>query len=105
MNRKIAYTSLIFLILFFWIIYPYKWIKQYVFKHKKEKAIQKAKDLNAHWNRTFYVVQNGMDFFVGDRSHFRQKKIKWNKRLRKLRVETDYKKAIVYTANERIANN
>lgn len=97
--------SIVCLISFFWIIYPYKWIKRHVFNSRKGKAIQMAKDLNANWNRTFYVVQNGMNFFVGDRSYFRRKKIKWNKQLRNLGVETDYKKAIVFTANERITNS
>lgn len=105
MNRKIAYTSIVLLILFCWIVYPYKWIKRSVFDHRKEKAIRKAKDLNKYWDRTFYVVQNGMNFFVGDRAYFRQKKIKWNKRLRRLGVETDYRKAIIFTANERITNS
>ncbi len=104
-NRKIAYTSFILLVLFCWIIYPYKWIKQAVFNHRKEKAIQKAKELNILWGRTFYVVQNGMSFFVGDRAYFRRKKIKWNKRLRNLGVETDYRKAIIFTTNERIINS
>jgi hypothetical protein len=105
MNKKIAYTSLVLLVLFCWIVYPYKWIKKSVFNHRKGKAIRKAKYLNMRWGRTFYVVQNGMNFFVGDRTYFRRKKIKWNKRLRNLGVETDYRKAIIFTANERITNS
>lgn len=105
MNREITYISLILLVFFCWIIYPYKWIKKAVFNSRKKKAIKKATDLNILWGRTFYVVQNGMNFFVGDRAYFRRKKIKWNKRLKNIGVGTDYKNAIVFTANERITNS
>lgn len=105
MNRKIAYTSFICLIFFCWIIYPYKWIKQAVFNKRKEKAIQKAKDLSLEKGHKFFVVQNRMKFLVGDKKYFRGINTKYKKRIKGPQLFFDYREAIIFTANERIANS
>jgi len=105
MNRKIAYTSLICLILFFWIIYPYKWIKQAVFNLRKEKAIQQAKELSFEKGHKFFVVQNGIKFIVGDKKYFRTMNTKYKKSVKGTSIFFDYREAIIFTANERITNS
>jgi len=105
MNNKIRYMSMICLILFFWIIYPYKWIKQAIFNHRKEKAIQEAKDLSFEKGHKFFVVQNGMKFLVGDKKYFRKMNTKYKKRIKGTQLFFDYREAIIFTANEKIANN
>ncbi len=92
------------LILFCWIVYPCKWIKKAVFRRRKRKAIEKAINRYNETGRHYHVVQNGLNFFVGDRAYFRQKKIKWNKRLKRLGAISDYRIAIIFTANERTVN-
>lgn len=104
-NRKISYLSFICLVLFCWIIYPYKWIKKAVFYHRKGKAINKAKDLSYNKGHKFFVVQNGMKFIVGDRNYFRGMNTKYKKKIKGSQLSFDYRDAIIFTANERVANS
>lgn len=64
--------SYLILILFCWIIYPYKWGVKLSFLRSKHKAVIKAEKMYSALNKTVYVVQWGKTFYVGVRSQCRK---------------------------------
>lgn len=87
--------SIIVTVLFFWVIYPYKWVRNYRFKKRKDNAITecivKAQDNGCR----YFVVQNGREFYVGTRHDFRL----WNTRNKKKMMPVmnfDYRNSIIY---------
>lgn len=87
--------SFILVVLFCWVIYPYKWARALTFRLRKEKAIREA-DLMCHeTGKAAYVVQDGVRFYVNNRQQFRD----WNKQARKGRrrfLDIDYRHAVIY---------
>lgn len=89
------------IILFCWVIYPYKWIKAYTFKRRLNKAIKKADARQKTTPCKVLVVQFKGEFIVGIPSEL--KKIdnlvrKRNNIPRKYKKVWDYRNAIVYSA-------
>ena len=82
-------------ILFCWIIFPYKWVMKFIFESNKAKAIRRCDDLSLKYNKQAYVVQNGREFYVGLRSEFRQTNSKVRRKLAKY-LKFDYRNAIIY---------
>lgn len=70
-------------VLFFWMIYPYKWIRYAKFLIDKRNAIIKADVMAADTKKAVYVVQYGRKFHVGLRSNFRSKNSKIVSHLKK----------------------
>lgn len=91
--------SILLLVLFFWVIYPVKWIKRLIFEVRKSNAIREAEDLSLKHNKQAYVVQYKMKFAVGLRSQFRQQNSKVRRKLADEMngyLDYDYRNAIVY---------
>ena len=84
-------------ILFAWIIYPYKWIKKLIFRIKKENAIKEADALSKELNKAVYVVQDHEKFYVGTRTQFREGN-KDAKRCLPDWLRYDYRHAVIYKA-------
>lgn len=89
----------VILILFCWIIYPYKWITKAVFLTRMNNAKKKANKRALQVSDTVYVVQWGKRFFVGVRSEMKKMDKKAAKML-KLTVREaqmwDYRNCIIY---------
>ena len=87
--------SIIITILFAWVIFPYKWIRNYAFSLRKEDAIRECIVKAIENGCRYYVVQNGNNFHVGTRAELRM----WNgKNKRKFMpvLNIDYRNAIIY---------
>ena len=81
--------------LFFWIIYPVKWIRKSLFEVKKGNAIREAETLSSQTNKRVYVVQYRREFIVGLRDDFRRKDSKIRKKLDGY-LNWDYRNAIIH---------
>ena len=64
----IKVISYICVILFCWIVYPYKWIDKALFNYRKAKAIAKANKSG----KKEYVVQVGKSFLTGTKEDFKR---------------------------------
>lgn len=96
---RIHIVSIILLVLFFWIIYPYKWIKKLSFEVRKANTIRQAEQLSVNENKQVYVVQYRMRFKVGLRSDFRKANSKVRRELEKEMkgfLDYDYRNGIIY---------
>lgn len=71
-HNAIYWVSIILTVLFAWVIYPYKWIRLSLFKHKKSRTIAKAKRQSRGSDAIIYVVQWHDTFFIGKRNELRQ---------------------------------
>lgn len=91
-NKIIAY---IVTILFFWVIYPYRFIVKMIFEIKKANAIKQADELCKQTNKQVYVVQYNKDFVVGLKREFRHKDLKIRKKIDGF-LDWDYRNAIIY---------
>jgi len=85
----------VFMILFCWIIFPYKWIKRGLFETRKAYAIRDAELLSKKTNKQVYVVQYKTNFIVGLRNEFRQKDSKIRRKIDGY-LDWDYRNAIIY---------
>jgi len=96
-NRVIHALSLIAVVLFCWVIYPYKWIRKALFRVRKRNAVREADQLCRETGKAAYVVQAGTQFYVGNRAQFRE----WNNKARKGKrrfLDIDYRHALIYKA-------
>ena len=96
-NRVIHALSLIAVVLFCWVIYPYKWICKALFSVRKRNAVREADQLCRETGKAAYVVQAGTQFYVGNRAQFRE----WNSKARKGKrrfLDIDYRHALIYKA-------
>ena len=92
----IKVLSYIFLVLFCWIVYPYKWIDKAIFDHRKAKAIAKANKSG----RKEYVIQIGKHFISGTKEDMDRIKKNSCKNLGLKRIHYnlfDWKSAVIYT--------
>lgn len=87
--------SIIVTILFAWIIFPYKWIRNYAFRLRKDNAISECIVKASENGCRYYVVQNGKKFHVGTRAEFRRWNTKNNRKVKKM-FDFDYRNSIVY---------
>lgn len=96
-NKLIHALSLIAVVLFCWVIYPYKWIRKALFRVRKRNAVREADQLCRETGKAAYVVQAGTQFYVGSRAQFRE----WNTKARKGKrrfLDIDYRHALIYKA-------
>lgn len=75
-----------------------------MFNRDCKEAIDKAIKLNKVNGRNYYVIQNGRSFIVGDRKVLRSLNTHGKKILEKYKVgaDFDYRRAIIFTANEKV---
>ena len=94
-------TAQIIVILFCWIIYPYKWIRHFAFISKKKKAIKKADKLQKNSCKKIMVCQIGSIFKVGTKTDLKRMDKLARKILKIKRADSwiwNYKKALIYSA-------
>lgn len=84
--------SIIFTVLFWWIIWPYKALRKLNFERDRDMAVVECKTLAIQNQKRHYVVQNGMHFHVQNRASFRR----WNLKNKKKIQSFDYRNALVY---------
>lgn len=97
----IKLISTIIVILFCWVIYPYKWIKHAIFINRKSNAIKQADKRQKKESKKVLVVQIGNQFIVGVRDELKRIDKKAFKILRLNRNEQfiwDYRNSIIYEA-------
>jgi len=97
----IKLTAQLIVILFCWIIYPYKWIKHYLFIRKKKIAIKKADERQKTSNSKIMVVQLGNYFKVGTKTELKSMDKLARKILKIKRSDKwiwDYRNSIIYSA-------
>lgn len=87
--------SIVVTALFCWIIYPYKWIRKWLFFRRKRKAVEECRKMALANGCRFYVVQNGLNFYVQNRYVLRKWNVK-NRRKTHAAFDIDYRNAIVY---------
>lgn len=97
----IKLTANIIVILFCWVIYPYKWAKHIAFIMRKRKAIKQADERQKTSNDTVYVVQILDTFHIGIKSEMKKLDKKARKILGLKRVDNfiwDYRRSVIYKA-------
>ncbi len=87
--------SIIITVLFAWVIFPYKWIRNYKFKIRKKDAIRQCEEKAIINGCRCFVVQNGKEFHVGTRAEFRRWNTKNNRKVKKM-FDFDYRNSIIY---------
>ena len=87
--------SWFFIVLFFWIIYPYKWANLAIFNIRKANAIRKAETMTAETGKQVYVVQYKTTFITGLRSDFRRRDSKIRRKIDGF-LDWDYRNAIIH---------
>lgn len=98
MSRLIAQ---IIVILFCWIIYPYKWIRHFIFISRKNKAIKEADKLQKNSGEKIMVCQIGSIFKVGTKTDLKRMDKLARKILKIKRADKwiwDYRKSLIYSA-------
>lgn len=93
--------STIIVILFCWIIYPYKWIRHFQFVNRKSKAIRQAKELQKTTDKKVMVIQIGSIFKIGVNTELKRYDKLARKILRVKRCDNfiwNYKNAVIYSA-------
>jgi hypothetical protein len=94
-------TAQLVVILFCWIIYPYKLVKHFAFIRKKNKAIKQADKLQKTTDKKIMVVQLGSIFKVGTNTELKRMDKLARTILKIKRADNwiwDYKKALIYSA-------
>ena len=97
----IKLLSTIIVILFAWIIFPYKWIKHAIFVNRKSKAIKQADKRQKETNKKVMVCQLGTTFIVGVNDELKRIDKKAFKILKLNRDEQfiwNYKNSVIYSA-------
>jgi len=99
MIKLLHILTVVFTVMFCWIVFPARWIKRFVFDTRKANAIREADLLSLETNKQVYVVQYGMKFKVGSRSEFRYSTNKIKSDLSKRNssfLDYNYRNAIIY---------
>ena len=94
-RRLLAVASMFVTVLCCWAIFPYKWVRKAVFRHRKANAMYECRHRATECGHRYYVVQNGMRVYVGERRNFRE----WNRKNKKalrLFANFDYRNALIY---------
>ncbi len=91
----IKVVSYIILVLFCWVIYPYKWIRWIAFYVRRYLAIRTADEMHNLTGRRYFVIQNGRKFIVRDKRSARKKDVKIKKKIPSY-LDWDYRNAIIY---------
>jgi hypothetical protein len=97
----IKLLSTFIVVLFCWVIFPYKWIKHAIFINRKNKAIKQADKRQKTEGKKVLVVQIGDKFIVGIRDELKRIDKKAYKLLHLNRDEQfiwDYRNSIIYEA-------
>ena len=93
--------STLIVILFCWLIFPYKWIRHAVFVNRKNKAIKQADKRQLTTNKKVMVIQIGNRFIVGINDELKRIN-KRGRKLLKLNKNEDfiwnYKNSLIYSA-------
>lgn len=92
----LTYTGLI---LFWWVIYPYKWINAGIAKLRNLHALTQAKELCHDINKAVYVCRDGHKIYVNTRENLRRANTKNRKKLSDSHrgyLDWDYRYALVY---------
>ena len=94
----ISYASVV---LFFWAIYPYKWIRRLVWYARREQAKSEALYRAKNEGKAMYVIQNKMRFKVTSRAEARRSNTKIRKSLDDKHqgyVKWDYRNGLIFIA-------
>jgi hypothetical protein len=70
-HNAMYWTSVVLTVLFAWVIFPIKWLRQLRFNIRKRSALHKAQRQSKHTRLSIYVCQWGDNFFVGTRKQLR----------------------------------
>lgn len=97
----IKLLSTIIVILFCWLIFPYKWIRHFQFVNRKSKAIRQANKLQKTTDKKVMVIQIGSIFKVGVNTELKRYDKLARKILKVKRCDSfiwNYKNAVIYSA-------
>lgn len=90
------------LILFCWVIYPYKWISKGVAWLRDRKAMYDADVMCKRLNKAVYVCRDGHKIYVDVRNRLRITNTANRKKLEKMHsgfLDWDYRHAVIYKAD------
>ena len=93
--------STVIVILFCWVIFPYKWIKHAIFVNRKSKAIRQANKRQLTTAKKVMVCQIGSHFIVGVNDELKRINKRGRKLLKLNKNEEfiwNYKNSLIYTA-------
>jgi flagellar biogenesis protein FliO len=97
----IKLLSTLIVILFCWVIFPYKWIKHAIFINRKSKAIKEADKRQKTTAKKVMVIQIADQFIVGVNDELKRMDKKAFKILKLNRNEQfvwNYKNSLIYSA-------
>lgn len=101
--QRIASTIISYagIVLFFWAIYPYKWMRWLVWYARKDQAIAEARYRARTEGKAQYVIQNKMRFEVRSRAEARRIDTKIHRNLKERyqsHIRWDYRNGLVFVA-------
>lgn len=99
--------STLFVVLFCWVIYPYKWTRLLVHNIRKANVCRQACHASTQCGDVVFVIQHGKEFYYGTRKTLRNHNKKASKKIQSEYsplLECDYRNAIVakYQRGERV---
>ena len=89
--------TIVTLILFCWVIYPYKWIRKLIYHIRKAHYCRRAADLSTRSaGKVVFVIQHLDKFYYGTRKSLRNNDKNITKRFFEGKpLECDYRNAII----------
>ena len=88
--------STLFVVLFCWVIYPYKWIRLLVHNIRKANACREACHVSTQCGDVVFVIQHFDKFYCGTRKQLRMNDMNITKKvLNDKPLQCDYRNAII----------